>query len=325
MKLRKKLSLILLLSVILVVAYIVSTSFRLNIDSDKIELASVNNATVAEPGDDPEIKELEVVTPTLTIEGSGVEVLGTGEHAWVPGVDGQEVTQGSKIRTNAESTASVNYPSGTVTRLDASTEITLDELVMSPQQINIVILQGRVWSSVFKLLGGESYQTESEGSVASVRGTAYSHEVLPDGTADVVVAESTVKVGCKAQEADETSQDVTEGSTGEANCRAGKKQVLLRKTEAATKLRKWFTDNQNKDKTRKALKQKVEERKKLRKFDINIPNFLKRRTPSPTPTPNIRLRNQRNRTGAPTSTPSSTLVPEPSTVPDLNPESLPGL
>ena len=98
-------------------------------------------------------KIMELKNPKLEILSSGVFLESAKDTKWINATDGQEIVTGTVIKTNNEGRAQIVYPSGTVTRLDNNSQITLKEYVAFPQQVDILVEAGTIWSRVAKLLG----------------------------------------------------------------------------------------------------------------------------------------------------------------------------
>lgn len=111
--------------------------------------------------------------------------------------NGQVVTVGDSIHTDSAGRAQVVYSNGTVTRIDHSSNMTVAKADLNPQEITVNVTAGRVWSRVKKLLGQESYQTETGTVVAAVRGTSYGHGILADGKNKITTTKHTVSVNCR--------------------------------------------------------------------------------------------------------------------------------
>lgn len=109
-------------------------------------------------------------------------------------VEDTSIEEGARVRTGDTGRAEIRYPNDSVTRMNYNSEVLVKEFSSSPQNSLVELLQGSIWSRVTKLLGQESFQTETEGVVASVRGTAYRMSLLPNGAREVMVAEGLVNV-----------------------------------------------------------------------------------------------------------------------------------
>ncbi len=92
--------------------------------------------------------------------------------------NGMALKQGYVVATSENGRAQIVFPNGTVTRLDRSTTITLEKAQVSPQQVEILVNDGQIWSRIAELLQNETYLTVSENINASVRGTSYGHSLI---------------------------------------------------------------------------------------------------------------------------------------------------
>ncbi|MFW5704103.1 MAG: PKD domain-containing protein [Patescibacteria group bacterium] len=85
---------------------------------------------------------------------------------------------GSRVETEGVQTE-IEFENGSVTRLDVSSSITLAGDQSKKFDIRVLLDAGRIWSRIKKLTGNEeSYGTQTESMVATVRGTSYGHEKL---------------------------------------------------------------------------------------------------------------------------------------------------
>ncbi len=115
----------------------------------------------------------------------------------------------SVISTGNSGKAELLYPNKSVTRVNVNSKIQIKSFSEEPQKSIVSLLQGTIWNRIAKLVGKESFQTEIGDIVATVRGTAYQMQVLPDGTAKVMVDEGSVGVKKKDNElAVEVNQQV---------------------------------------------------------------------------------------------------------------------
>jgi hypothetical protein len=159
--------------------------------------------------------------------------------------DGQVVKVGDVIATEENSRGELIYPNGTVTRLDARAKVVLREFESAPQKVAIRLEVGRVWSRVTKLLGGESYQTETGTVVATVRGTSYGHGILANGDNRVTTLEGEVQSGCVVggQEASVGKFDKVEMS-----CAPGAEVKKVKLTDKDISGDEWLNFNVQEDK-----------------------------------------------------------------------------
>lgn len=132
----------------------------------------------------------------LEISSEGVLTKAPNDTSFKVGKEGDEIVLGSIIKTDGTGRAEVIFPNGTSTRIDKSSEITLKEYTEAPFNVGIKVGAGRIWSRVAKLLGSESYETESATLTASVRGTSYGHEVSTSGQDLMIITKGTIKSDC---------------------------------------------------------------------------------------------------------------------------------
>ncbi len=140
---------------------------------------------------------------TLEVFSPQVFVILPGSAEKSEATDGQKILVGSKIITGEKGRAQLLFPNKSVTRLDTSTEVTLVKLTEEPVQIEILLEKRRIWSRVAKLLGQESFTTETSTVTAAVRGTSFGHGILPDGRNRVISKRGNIETHCinKSQEA----------------------------------------------------------------------------------------------------------------------------
>lgn len=240
-------------------------------------------------------------TPFLEVLGYNVYIQNSGSSEWVVAKDQQEILPGATVKTDKGGLAQIIYPNGTVTRLDTDTQITLKEYNPTPQTVTVFVTAGKIWSRITKLLGGESYKSESKNLVATVRGTIYEHAVLPDGEDKISVTSHVVHVSCSKNKVE---ADVTENETAQTGCALKPKLVQTPETEKQTK---WVTFNKQED-------EKLMKRFKKARYEENDEKGGKdKSTPTPTPSPSATPIPTPTLTILPTSTP--TITPTPSTSP----------
>ncbi len=228
-------------------------------------------------------------TPLLEVLGYNVYIQNSGSSEWVVAKDQQEILPGATVKTDKGGLAQIIYPNGTVTRLDSNTQITLKEYNPTPQTVTVFVTAGKIWSRITKLLGGESYQSESKNLVATVRGTIYEHEVLPDGEDKISVTSHVVHVFCSKNKVE---TDLVENEAAQTGCNLKPRVVQIPEAEKQTK---WVTFNKQED-------EKLVKRFKKAHYEENDEkNGKDKPTPSPFVTP----------TPTPTATPTATLTPTP--------------
>jgi len=133
-----------------------------------------------------------------SVEGA-VEVLLADGDTWRKASAKEQLEEGSRIRTGPLSAAELAFFDGSVTKLEAETEITLSRLRSrrdgSAKMIVLHQWLGKTHSQVQHLRDSASrFQIESATAVASVRGTTFAVTVDRDGTMHVNVEEGIVEV-----------------------------------------------------------------------------------------------------------------------------------
>ncbi len=246
-----------------------------------------------------------VGNPKLEIYGYNVYLWYPTSNEWIAARDKEEILPGTKIKTDNNGRAQLVYPNGTVTRLDNNTQITLTEYESSPQKVSVFVEAGTIWSRITKLLGGESYESESKNLVATVRGTIYEHTVLASGEDKVSVDSHTVHVSCLKTKVE---TDVNENQKTETSCNTKPVAVVIPTLEKKTK---WVTFNKEEDKKLRVRFKNArydegeEENDKGGQTSIptSTPTPTPTPTPIPTPTPSSSTFNPNNPTPTPTPTP----------------------
>lgn len=171
---------LLIISVImLVVAYMNSGT-----TSVKQVASQPNNRLIAKAN---EPVTIEIFSPEVWVQAPGAATESEAK-------DRQEIEPGSKVRTGKTGRAQIWYPNHTVTRLNYNTQIILKSYAAQPQQVSVHIITGEIWSRIAKLLGGESYETETDVTIATVRGTAYGMSKSSDGNDVITVRSGKVSV-----------------------------------------------------------------------------------------------------------------------------------
>lgn len=136
--------------------------------------------------------------PTIKIEiFTGAIFVTPQDSTETVATNNQAIAVGSTIRTNETGRGQVVFSTGTVVRVDHVSSFTITEADVTPQQTVIGINNGRVWSRVTKLLGKESFETQTPTVVATVRGTSYGHGILADGRNKLQATKRAVMVTCR--------------------------------------------------------------------------------------------------------------------------------
>jgi hypothetical protein len=122
-----------------------------------------------------------------------------GTDVWKTLTATQDVASGDALRTGAGSSAEIAWDDRGVTRLDANTQMTIENAPADPgsvlqTQIALRLDAGRMWSRLLKLMDVDSsFAVKTDTTVATVRGTIFGFERSASGTR-VLVSESVVGV-----------------------------------------------------------------------------------------------------------------------------------
>jgi len=111
---------------------------------------------------------------------------------------GDEIEQGTTIKTNEIGLANIYLPDGSVIRIDSETEFILEEGFFDSKNeklvVRIMLASGRLWSKIFELSTPDSlWEVKTANTVATVRGTAFGIEYA-DGKTGVIGSENEVTV-----------------------------------------------------------------------------------------------------------------------------------
>lgn len=134
---------------------------------------------------------------TIIVLSPGVFVdTGTGTSS---PATGDLILEGSAISTDATGEAELQFPSGSIARLDANSTLTIQshffDEASGTSQVSLFLTIGRVWSRVAKLATPASdWEVKTSNVVAAVRGTAFNVGFTKDGKSRVLVSENTVRV-----------------------------------------------------------------------------------------------------------------------------------
>jgi hypothetical protein len=118
--------------------------------------------------------------------------------AFAPASDGQDLAVGDTVRTNGTGFVQVDYPDGSLTRLDSNAEFTLVDLSTTDkaQRVTGKLDGGRAWSNVEKITSSTGrYELETPVATASVRGTQFDTDcTAADDSCTFTVIDGTVAV-----------------------------------------------------------------------------------------------------------------------------------
>lgn len=260
--------------------------------------------------------------PILEIFENPVQVKMPGTATFVSAKNKQTIVEGAQIQTGETGRAQVVFPGGTVTRIDNNGLIKISQVSEGPENIMITILKGRVWSRIRKLLGNESYSTETSELVATVRGTSYGHGIIEGGFDKGTVFKGKVKMTCKADE--QNSMEVVPDKKALVNCEKGTGLEML-DMEPNDKTDEWLLFNKAQDiiLEKRFGKDTYDDDKEVLGTETTVTPTVKyqqptaTRPPSPTPQPTSGSSTTTNNTN-----PTATNTPVPltaTTTPDPTP------
>jgi hypothetical protein len=238
---------------------------------------------------------------TLEIFTEPVEVKIRGADAFRPGVSGDKLPVGSEVKTGEDGRAQIVFPGGTVTRLDYSSEVQVKTVQADPHNVVVRIVEGRIWSRVKKLIGGENYQSETETMIATVRGTSYGHARGENGINRGTVLEGVIEMKCRDSM---YGLDLEENKKAwEADCKnqTGFNEQLLTAEDLADE---WIAFNTTQDELLDQRFGKDTYRVAAAKTPTPTPTEKPTKTPSPTPT--VKVDSPASATNTPTPSPTAT-------------------
>ena len=135
----------------------------------------------------------------LKVEQGTVQIKKAEANEW-KNIDNEiAVLQGDSIKTLENSKAQINFFDNSRVALDSNTEITLQKLYIDSKnfnknQVGIRLQIGRIWNRIINLLDKDSaYEVATSSTVATVRGTAFSSQVLTSGEEETDVTDGMVK------------------------------------------------------------------------------------------------------------------------------------
>ena len=116
------------------------------------------------------------VLATLKVTTANVEVKKDGTDKFVAAADGDELSQGDTVRTDATGTAEVDYSSDAYTRLDVNTTFKIKKLTndQGSRQVQGSLEAGQTWNRTAAITESGSFEQEGAGANATVLGTAFS-------------------------------------------------------------------------------------------------------------------------------------------------------
>ena len=129
-------------------------------------------------------------TATLTVFIGGVNLKKAGATTFAAAHSGATVGNGDTVSTGPAGKAAINYPDGSVTRLDSQATVTVSLARLHGASLGVTVRQqaGLTWNSVKKLVGAASFKvTGPNNSAATVRGTRFGFYIEKDPAGKTVV------------------------------------------------------------------------------------------------------------------------------------------
>jgi hypothetical protein len=113
-----------------------------------------------------------------------------------PADDGSILGPGDTVKTASGSRAVLTYFEGSTVEIEPDSELTIDTAHANPDGSTVIVMQqdlGTTWHVVTHLVqGGSKYEVHTTAATASVRGTAFTVGVAPDGTTTETTTEGAV-------------------------------------------------------------------------------------------------------------------------------------
>jgi len=134
---------------------------------------------------------------TLNVLSGDVKVLPADAYMWEQVEDGIVLEPGSRIKTGANSYASLAFSEGTTTSIEPDTDLIIDQLGNGDStQANSILLKqrsGKTWNQVAKRSEDDSsFQIQTTSASIVVYGTLFSTEVDESGATLVQTAEGSL-------------------------------------------------------------------------------------------------------------------------------------
>lgn len=136
---------------------------------------------------------------TLEVRRGFVEVQSPGGDDWLRAVSGQRVVAGARVRTGGDAAALLTFFDGSMTAVEAETEVAIERLGAPRDGAGRVIVlhqeRGRTQHRVETAeAAGSRFEVRSPLAVMAVRGTEFAVTVQEDGTTEVAVSDGLVEV-----------------------------------------------------------------------------------------------------------------------------------
>ncbi len=310
----KKLAIGIIVVVVGVGAWLVSSSGKKSNDTAMIASPAIAPATTAQ----------------LVVLSAEVSVMSSGESDYRVVTDKEiSISQGSSIKTGATGRAAIQYANGAVTSIDENSVLTVVTLQANGDQTKLRLDGGSIFSNVDKKNDTEYYKVQTGNTVASVRGTLFGianeDDIVHLYTIehDVQLAEINEQSG---EEESATAINITEGTSAQfkfepgvrrvALARAFKKQVLQDDELRAKFLNRHLSQLPDKIRNRPAPQKLL---LRLQKLNTS-PSILPKIRVSVSPTPRLSVTPTITKTPTATPTPQTSITATPSATPKPEPK-----
>lgn len=132
---------------------------------------------------------------TLKITNDSVTVKKKGASDYTAAKDGQALSQGDSIKTDATGTAEIDYSDGSLTRMSPATIFTLTKLSneRGGRQTQGTLSVGETWNRAAKVSETGEFSVKAGGTTAAVEGTAFVVKCVPNTDATTKTANCTVQ------------------------------------------------------------------------------------------------------------------------------------
>ncbi len=141
-------------------------------------------------------------TATLRLLGGSVQV-GSDTSPFGPASDGQALSHGDTVRTGEDGRAEILWFEGSITRLDRSTDFTVETIETRGDSTVVLGRQdrGNSFSFVVDLVRDSRFDVSTPTATAGVQGTEYALFVDTDGSTVIAVLDASVRVDALGGEA----------------------------------------------------------------------------------------------------------------------------
>jgi FecR protein len=122
-----------------------------------------------------------------------VQVERAGASGYQAARSGELIASGDRVRTGADTKASLSFPDGSVTRLDSDTDLEvvgLNRLSAGGEATQLQQSSGQAWYTVVKLVGAASFRVDApNNTTAEVRGTEFTIKIAGASGSQLVTAQ----------------------------------------------------------------------------------------------------------------------------------------